>query len=111
MKKLFFKALAAVALWFAAMPAMAQMPQVPALPTDTNVVVGKLDNGLTYYIRHKPQRSGRLFHRSESRLGSRRGKPERSRPLPRTHVLQWHRKFPRQQSYRLAGDRWCEIRS
>lgn len=26
--------------------------QMPPLPTDPNVRIGKLDNGLTYYIRH-----------------------------------------------------------
>ena len=28
--------------------------QMPPIPTDPNVRIGKLDNGLTYYIRHKP---------------------------------------------------------
>lgn len=70
MKKLFFKALAAVALWFAAMPAMAQMPQVPALPTDTNVVVGKLDNGLTYYIRHNESPKGQADFFIAQKVGS-----------------------------------------
>ena len=27
--------------------------QMPPIPTDPNVRIGKLDNGLTYYIRHK----------------------------------------------------------
>lgn len=26
--------------------------QMPPIPTDPNVRIGKLDNGLTYYIRH-----------------------------------------------------------
>lgn len=29
-----------------------QMPQMPKLPTDPKTRIGKLDNGLTYYIRH-----------------------------------------------------------
>lgn len=32
--------------------AMAQMPSVPKLPVDKAYRIGKLDNGLTYYIRH-----------------------------------------------------------
>ena len=32
------------------MTAFAQ--QMPPIPTDPNVRIGKLDNGLTYYIRH-----------------------------------------------------------
>lgn len=46
-----------------AMTAMAQMnPQAP-LPIDSAVRVGKLDNGLTYYIRHNEQPKNRCeFH-------------------------------------------------
>ena len=29
-----------------------QQPQMPPIPIDSNVRIGKLDNGLTYYIRH-----------------------------------------------------------
>ena len=29
-----------------------QQPQMPPIPTDPNVRIGKLENGLTYYIRH-----------------------------------------------------------
>ena len=32
--------------------ASAQQPQMPPIPTDPNVRIGKLENGLTYYIRH-----------------------------------------------------------
>ena len=35
-----------------AVMALAQQPQMPSIPTDPNVRIGKLDNGLTYYIRH-----------------------------------------------------------
>lgn len=31
---------------------LAQMPTLPKLPTDPNTRIGKLDNGLTYYVRH-----------------------------------------------------------
>ena len=35
-----------------AVVASAQQPQMPPIPTDPNVRIGKLENGLTYYIRH-----------------------------------------------------------
>ena len=31
---------------------LAQAQQMPTIPSDPDVRVGKLDNGLTYYIRH-----------------------------------------------------------
>lgn len=31
---------------------LAQAQQMPPIPADPDVRVGKLDNGLTYYIRH-----------------------------------------------------------
>ena len=41
--------------------AMAQ--QMPPVPVDANVRIGKLDNGLTYYIRHNDQPANRVeFH-------------------------------------------------
>ena len=58
MKKLL--SLCAVIL-FAATGLMAQMPQ--PLPVDTNVRIGRLDNGLTYYIRYNNQPKERCeFH-------------------------------------------------
>ena len=44
------KIFAAVVLFLSAGTAMAQ--QMPAIPVDKNVKIGRLDNGLTYYIRH-----------------------------------------------------------
>lgn len=71
MKKLFLKAFAAAMIWFAsAVPAMAQMPQMPQLPTDSNVVVGKLDNGLTYYIRHNETPKGQADFFIAQKVGS-----------------------------------------
>lgn len=73
MKKLFTKVLSAVALWFAAIPAMAQdpqMPQLPALPTDPQVIVGKLDNGMTYYIRHNETPKGQADFFIAQKVGS-----------------------------------------
>ena len=48
MKRLFFLG----ALFLGALSVVAQTAENPQLPTDPNVRVGKLDNGLTYYIRH-----------------------------------------------------------
>ncbi len=71
MKKLFFKVLTAAALWFAAMPAVAQqMPQMPPLPADTNLIKGKLDNGLTYYIRHNATPKGQADFFIAQKVGS-----------------------------------------
>ena len=41
--------------------------QTPPIPTDPNVRIGKLDNGLTYYIRHNelPGKKSRFLHRSK----------------------------------------------
>ena len=47
MKKLFF---CAVGLLFALTKTVAQ--ELPPIPVDPEVRIGKLDNGLTYYIRH-----------------------------------------------------------
>jgi len=45
--------LASFALLCMAIVSMAQQqPQMPPIPTDPNVRIGKLENGLTYYIRH-----------------------------------------------------------
>ena len=44
--------MASLALLCIAIVSMAQQPQMPPIPTDPNVRIGKLENGLTYYIRH-----------------------------------------------------------
>ena len=47
----FFKKL--VAAWFIlGSVAVGFAQQMPPIPTDANVRIGKLENGLTYYIRH-----------------------------------------------------------
>ena len=51
--KNFAKRIFSALLFFGcAVIAWAQQPQMPPIPTDPNVRIGKLDNGLTYYIRH-----------------------------------------------------------
>lgn len=63
--------------------------QMPPIPTDPNVRIGKLDNGLTYYIRHNelPEKKSRFLHRSKSRFHFGRRQPARLGTLLRTHVL------------------------
>ena len=48
--KVLKRTFAAVIFVGGAMTAFAQ--QMPPIPTDPNVRIGKLENGLTYYIRH-----------------------------------------------------------
>ena len=46
------KKLFAVALFMVAGTVSSMAQQMPAIPVDSDVKIGKLDNGLTYYIRH-----------------------------------------------------------
>ncbi|MDE7407213.1 MAG: insulinase family protein, partial [Muribaculaceae bacterium] len=48
----------------------AQMPQMPDIPVDTAVVMGKLPNGLTYYIRHNEYPKGQADFYIAQRVGS-----------------------------------------
>ena len=50
------------------LPALAQ--QMPPLPTDPKVRVGKLDNGLTYYIRHNAEPKGQADFYIAQKVGS-----------------------------------------
>ena len=65
MKKLFVAALLFVA---GAATMMAQ--QMPAIPVDPDVKIGKLDNGLTYYIRHNAWPEQRAEFYIAQRVGS-----------------------------------------
>ena len=47
-----------------------QMPQVPELPIDSAVIKGKLDNGLTYYIRHNETPQGQADFYIAQSVGS-----------------------------------------
>lgn len=69
MKKLIFGALAALSLMFA-VPAAAQAVQVPEAPIDSAVRIGKLDNGLTYYIRHNETPKGQADFFIAQNVGS-----------------------------------------
>lgn len=77
MRKLILRAFAAAALLFATGTAFAQapegeeaMPQVPQLPLDEQVRTGKLDNGLTYFIRHNENPKGQADFFIAQKVGS-----------------------------------------
>lgn len=63
--------------------------QMPPIPTDPNVRIGKLDNGLTYYIRHNelPEKRADFYIAQKSRFHFGRRQPARLGTLLRTHVL------------------------
>lgn len=73
MKKLFLRGLAALSLIFSAATATVQaqdVSQLPPLPQDPNLVTGKLDNGLTYYIRHNETPKGQADFYIAQKVGS-----------------------------------------
>lgn len=55
---------------FVAPFAQAQMPQAPQLPLDSAVRIGKLPNGLTYYIRHNETPKGQADFYIAQKVGS-----------------------------------------
>lgn len=76
---------------FAFVAGMASAQQMPAIPIDPNVRIGKLDNGLTYYIRHNnwPENVANFY--IAQRVGSTPGGgvSARTGPLLGAHGLQW----------------------
>ncbi len=54
----------------ATISATAQQGQTPAVPVDPNVRIGKLDNGLTYYIRHNEWPEDRAEFYIAQKVGS-----------------------------------------
>ena len=67
MKK--FKLFCLLLAGFVLMPLHAQM-QLPQLPVDKDVRIGKLDNGLTYYIRHNALPENRANFYIAQKVGS-----------------------------------------
>ena len=65
-----FKRLLVAALLFVAGASTAMAQQMPAIPTDPDVKIGKLDNGLTYYIRHNAWPEQRAEFYIAQRVGS-----------------------------------------
>lgn len=71
MKKLFRRGLLLAAGLMTLGIAKAQMPQqMPPVPVDSAVTVGKLDNGLTYYIRHNNTPKGQVDFFIAQKVGS-----------------------------------------
>ena len=64
------KKLLAAALLMVAGTATTMAQQMPPIPTDPDVKVGKLDNGLTYYIRHNAWPEQRAEFYIAQRVGS-----------------------------------------
>ena len=64
------KIVASIALLCVALVSMAQQPQMPPIPTDPNVRIGKLENGLTYYIRHNELPENRADFYIAQKVGS-----------------------------------------
>lgn len=69
MKKLIFRGLAALALAFSSFAAQGQ-PQTTPLPQDPALRQGKLDNGLSYYIRHNETPKGQADFYIAQKVGS-----------------------------------------
>ena len=61
---------ASLALLCTALISMAQQPQMPPIPIDPNVRIGKLENGLTYYIRHNELPENRADFYIAQKVGS-----------------------------------------
>ena len=72
MKKLIMRSFAAVTLLFAASATVcAQSPdQIPPVPADPALRTGKLDNGMTYYIRHNETPKGQADFYIAQKVGS-----------------------------------------
>ena len=65
-----FKRLLVAALLFVTGASTTMAQQLPAIPTDPDVKIGKLDNGLTYYIRHNAWPEQRAEFYIAQRVGS-----------------------------------------
>lgn len=71
MKKLFARVCLLAAGMLTSAMAFAQMPQqIPLMPVDKDVKVGKLPNGLTYYIRHNETPKGQADFYIAQKVGS-----------------------------------------
>ena len=66
MMKLAFVAIAG----FACMPVAVRVQQMPPVPVDKEVRIGKLDNGLTYYIRHNEYPKNQVDFYIAQKVGS-----------------------------------------
>ena len=64
------KHLLAGVMMLVAASGFAQMPQMPPIPADEAVRMGKLPNGLTYYVRHNDYPEHRVNFYIAQRVGS-----------------------------------------
>ncbi len=60
----------AAVVMLVAVTAFAQQPQLPPIPVDKEVHTGRLDNGLTYYVRHNNYPEHRVNFYIAQRVGS-----------------------------------------
>lgn len=67
MKKLFVSACLAAGLLF---QMQSEAQEIPSLPVDTAYTIGRLDNGLTYYVRHNEYPKDRAFFYIVQRVGA-----------------------------------------
>ena len=65
-----FKKLFVITMLFVAGVTTTMAQQMPAIPVDSDVKIGKLDNGLTYYIRHNAWPEQRAEFYIAQRVGS-----------------------------------------
>ncbi len=72
MKKLLFRSVALVLMAFTAIGSLCaqDLSQLPPLPQDSALRIGKLDNGLTYYIRHNETPKGQADFFIAQQVGS-----------------------------------------
>ena len=59
-----------IVAWALGLGAFASAQQMPPIPVDPNVKIGKLDNGLTYYIRHNEEPKGQANFYIAQKVGS-----------------------------------------
>ncbi|MEG2513810.1 MAG: insulinase family protein, partial [Bacteroidaceae bacterium] len=65
-----FRKLLVVALIICGTNMVYAQQQIPPIPLDKNVKIGKLDNGLTYYIRHNALPANRADFYIAQKVGS-----------------------------------------
>ena len=70
MKQTFRKIGLLVVMALIALTQVSAQMQMPPIPTDPNVRIGKLDNGLTYYIRHNEKPENRVEMYIAQKVGS-----------------------------------------
>ena len=70
MNKFFTRALMLVAAVIAFATADCRAQQMPPIPVDDQVRIGKLPNGLTYYIRHNENPKGQADFYIAQKVGS-----------------------------------------